>query len=434
MFSPTTRYMLRTTASRGQAMVIASLFFLLISMTVTLGVVHPVTSHVALTRSIEKGAESLYGAQGAAEDVSYRLLKGLSVDATEVLSYGTYSVTATTTTVGDGKEILASGYRDGYERKSKIHLSSRAEVSFNYGIQSGEGGIILENSSSIVGNAYSNGPITGAGDNLIKGDAISAGPSGLVDGIHSTSSVYAHTISDSTVDGNAYYTTISNTTVLGALHPGSPDQATSSLPISDEQISEWEADAASGGTITSPCPYKIDSDTTIGPKKIVCDLEITGDPTVTLTGALWVTGNITVKNTAIVRVSSSLGASSVPVIADNPSNQTTSSKITLENSALFQGSGSGNSYVLFISKNKSAKQGGSEKAVIAKNSVDGDLLLYAGEGEIELQNSIDVKEVTGWRIRLKNTAEVLYETGLANLLFTGGPGGGYVFDKWREVE
>jgi hypothetical protein len=147
-----------------------------------------------------------------------------------------------------------------------------------------------------------------------------------------------------------------------------------------------------------------------------------------------VSGNITVKNTAIIRVAPSLGATSVPVIAHNSSNQTTSGKITLENSAVFQGSGSSGSYVLVLSQTNSAEQGGGERAITAKNSVDGNLLLYAGHGEILLENSIDVKEVTAWRIRLKNSAEVIYESGLANLLFTSGPSGGYTLDKWREVE
>lgn len=420
--------------SRGQAIMLASFFFLVISLTVGLGVVNPVINQTESIRSIERGTRSFYGAEGVTQDVLYRLAKGMQVGDVETISYGGYSATATTTTVFDGKEISSSGNQSNFLRKSKAHLSSGAGVSFNYGMQSGEGGIVLENSSSVVGNVYSNGPIDGSGSNLIKGSVVSAGSSGSIEGVHATSSAFAHTITGSDIDGDAYYQTISGTSVDGTLHPNSPDQSTSTLPISDDLITEWESDAVAGGTISSPCPYKIDDDITIGPKKISCDLEITGDPTVTLTGPLWVSGNITIKNTAILKVSSSLGGKSAPIIADNISNQTTSSKITVENSTVFQGSGSVGSYVLLVSQNKSAEQGGSEKAIILKNSADGDLLVYAGHGEILLENSIDVKEVTAWRIRLKNSAEVLYETGLANLLFSGGPAGGYVFDRWREVE
>ncbi len=421
-------------AKQGQAIVLAAILFLAISLTVGLGVAQPVVNQVESVRAFARGAESLYAAEGVSQDVVYRVMKGISVDAVENLAVGTAVGTATTTSVLGGKEIVSAGNSDRYVRKNKTKIVTGDGASFNYGMQSGAGGIILENSSSVSGNVYSNGPIDGAGSNLVKGSVVSAGSAGLVDGIHATSSVFAHTVQNSTVDGDAYYVTKTNTTVGGALHPGSADQATSSLPIADSVISDWESDASAGGTFSSPCPYTISGNVTIGPKKINCDLEISGSPTITLAGVLWVSGNITVKNSATIKVSSSLGAVSVPIIADKLSNQTTSSKIVLENSATFDGSGSGGSYVLMISQNKSAETGGTEKAIEAQNSVNGKFLVYAGHGEISLENSIKVKEVTAWRIRLKNSAQVIYETGLANLLFTSGPSGGYSLDTWREVE
>jgi hypothetical protein len=420
--------------NRGQAIIVAALFFLAISLTVGLGVTHPVLNQVESMRAETRGTEAFYAARGVSEDVIYRLLKGMSVDTTETIDYGGFRAAATTTVVFDGKEVDAAGNREDFVRKSKTRLIEGSGASFSYGTEVGAGGLVLENSSSVVGGIYASGPITGSGGNLIKGEAVSAGPSGRIEGVHATSSAYAHTIKDSTVDQDAYYQTIFNTTVLGALHPGSADQATTTLAISDAQIALWESEAAAGGVISSPCPYTIDDDITIGPKKITCDVEITGSPTVTLGGALFVTGNITVRNTATVRVAPSLGSKSVAVIADNQSNQTTSSKIVLENSASFEGSGSPNSYVLMLSQNRSAEQGGSEKAIDVKNSVTGALLVYAGHGEIQLQNSIHVKEVSAYRIRLKNSAEVRYESGLASLIFTSGPTGGYVLDRWRETE
>ena len=277
--------------------------------------------------------------------------------------------------------------------------------------------------------------MTGENSNLVKGIVVSAGSFGFIDGVHATGTVYAHTIRDSDIDGDAYYQTISGTTVGGALHPGSADQATSSLAISDEQIAEWESDAAAGGTISSPCPYKITDTATLGPKKIACDMEISGNGyALTLNGPLWIVGNLTISNGPTIKVASSLGGASVPIIADKPSNQTTSSKIELQNSAVFQGSGSTDSYVLMISHNKSAKQGGSETAIDLKNSIDGDLLVYAPHGEVLIQDSVNVKEASGYRIRLKNSAEVIYETGLANLIFTSGPSGGYMIESWKETE
>lgn len=427
-------YIGMTGRSGGQALFIAAIFFLIISTTVVLGVVTPVLNDTVSARAVLRGTQALYAAEGVSQDVAYRLQNNMTVDTAETISFGGYRATATTTSVFDGKEIVAEGVRDGFTRRNHVHLSEGTGVSFPYGTEVGNGGLILENNSSVAGSVYSNGPVIGSESNLIKGDVLSAGPQGKIDGVHATSSAYAHTIQNSTIDKDAHYQVLSNTTVLGTLHPGSPDQSATTLPISDSQVAQWESDAEAGGVISSPCPYEIESDITIGPKKIACDLEVSGSPTVTLKGALWVTGNILIKNTATIHVDSSLGAKSVPVIADTPSNQTTSSKITLENSVVFQGSGSSTSFVLMLSQNKSAEQGGGEKAIEVKNSVSGALLVYAGHGEIQLQNNIKVKEVSAYRIRLKNSAEVRYETGLANLIFTAGPGGGYVFDRWREVE
>ena len=119
------------------------------------------------------------------------------------------------------------------------------------------------------------------------------------------------------------------------------------------------------------------------------------------------------------------------VIADKPSNRTTSSKIELELRSI-QNSGTEGSYILFISQNNSAQNGGSEKAITAENSISGEVLVYAGHGEINLKNSVNLREVSAYKIRLSNFAQVIYKTGLANLLFTSGPSGGYSIDGWQE--
>ncbi len=421
-------------ARRGQAIFLAAILFLVVSFTLSLGVVVPVRNELLSSRAALRGSESFFAGEGATQDVAYRVINALPVDAVETLSFQGIVATATTTATGGGRDITSAANRESFVRTSRLSLKSGDGASFYYGVQAGAGGIILENSSSVVGNLYANGPIDGSGSNLIKGNAISAGSSGLVDGVHATSSVYAHSVQNAEVDGDAYYQTISGTTVHGASHPGSADQATSSLPISDSQIAEWESDAAAGGTVSSPCPYTISANTTLGPKKIACDLAISGSPTVTLLGPVWVSGKITIQNSAILKVDASLGSKSVALIADNPSNQVTSSTITIQNSVSFQDSGTAGSYILLLAQNRSAEQGGDKKAIEIKNSVSGKFLAYAGHGEILVQNSVSLKEVTAYRLRLQNSAQVVYETGLANLLFTAGPSGGYELGKWQEVE
>jgi hypothetical protein len=288
----------------------------------------------------------------------------------------------------------------------------------------------MYNSSSIEGNVHSSGPISGT-SNYVRGDVLSAGPDGLIDKIHATSSAYAHTIKDSTVDKNAYYVTLINTTVGGFLFPDSSDQATSSLPISDEQIDEWELAAANGGDVTcTDGVYTIDGNVTIGPKKIPCDLDVV-DGIVTLTGALWVTGNVDFTNTPTIRISPLYIDKTIPIIA-NGLDDVNGSTIILRNATSFQGSGS-NSYVLLISRNTSAEGGGEVDAIWAGQSVSGEVLLYSPHGNITMENSVNLREVTGYKLTTRNTAKIVYKSGLANILFSSGPSGGYVPDSWQEV-
>ena len=431
-FLPTTSYNLQT-INGGYAMLVASLFFVFAGSVIVFGVASVSLRGVKATNDIPRSAEAYFVAEGGLEDALYRMKKGMAISPTETITLNGYSASTTILTASGSTTISSVGDRAGFIRKMSAKLTPGAGVVFHYGVQAGEGGIFMENSSSIAGNVFSDGPITAQSDNLIKGDAISAGPSGLIDNIHATSSAYAHTIQNSIVDKNAYYTTITNTTVSGTSYPGSADQTTASLPISDAQIAEWEATAASGGVISSHCPYEVDDDLTIGPKKINCDLDIKKDNTVvTLTGHLWVKGKITVRNRSTVKIAPSLGNQSVQIIADDLVNTTDKSSIELQNESVFQGSGSANSYILVISMNKSAETGGDKQAIIAHNSLSGAVLLYAPHGEVLLQNSIQIKEATGWKLHLKNSAQVIYESGLANLLFSAGPSGGYSISGWGE--
>ncbi|MBI2087024.1 MAG: hypothetical protein HYT69_02530 [Candidatus Zambryskibacteria bacterium] len=422
----------------GQAMIVATIFFLVISLALILGLTGPVLRQRAIASDLISSRQSYFLAEAGLEDVLYRLKTGQPVSSTEVLNIGGGIATTITTDTSDGKQIVATADINEAVRKVRTNITIGSGASFHFGVQAGAGGVIMENTSSILGNVYSNGRVIGSGplNNIVRGSIVSAGANGLIEKLHATSSAYAHTIKESEIDGDAYYQTIFNTTVLGISYPGSPDQSVSVLPISDEQIEEWEQVALDGGTISSPCPYKITGTATIGPVKINCDLEITGNNyTVTLNGNVWVKGNIIIRNSPTIRAASAFGNKGVVAIADNPSNPITSGVILIENSAVFQGSGSPGSYVLMISGNRSAQQGwGSLAAMDVKNSVSGNLLVYAGHGEIRLHNSVNLKEVSAYRIRLKNTAQIVYDTGITNLLFDSGPSGGYEILNWREIE
>lgn len=422
----------------GQAMLIATVFFLAVAISIMFGTATPVLRQGKITENFVSSRQSYATSESGVEDVLYRLKNGKQVGTTEVLSVAGFTATTTTTDVGSNqKQVTAEGNYSNKIRKSQADVTASSGVTFNYGVQVGAGGLSMTQSSGVIGNVYSNGKISGANSNSINGTAISAGSEGSISGTHITGSAYANEIKNSWVGQDAYYDhELENTTVIGNSYDHSTDKPAIPLPISDTLISQWESDAAAGGTVSSPCPYKITNNTTIGPIKISCDLEISGSPpfTVTLMGPIWVTGNITLSNTIAFSVSSSLGNKSVSIIADNPSNKITSSKIKLQNSTSYLGNGNSGSKVLLLSQNNSTETGGTVDAIQVKNTAGGDLLVYAGHGNISVENNTSLKQVTGYKVTTKNTAQVTFNLGLPSLLFSSGPSGSFTVSGWREVQ
>lgn len=419
--------------SRGAAVIIAVLFFVTISLAIALGLSSPIVREHTTARDFEKSKGAYYLSEAGHEDAFYRIKTARPISLEEVLTLNGNTATTTITNISLTRKTMSTiGDILRNTRRVKSSLTTGSGASFGFGVQTGNGGIYLENTSSITGNVYSNGLVDGTGSSVISGSVVSAGPTGRVEGVHSGNAMYAHTIENSVVGGNAYYQVKTGTTVSGTSYPGSTDQATSTFPISDEQIAQWEADAVAGGTYSTPC--SISSPTTWSARKVTCsELEI--KDTLTITGMIWVTGNVEIENPrGKVILDPSLGDQSAGIIADNPSNRTTSSKIKLSQSAEFVGSGTPGSYVFLISQNNSAELGGSEKAIELGQSASGDILLYASHGEALIGQSSTLKEVTAYKVRLQNSANITYASGLANVLFVGSPGGTWLVSDWKEGE
>jgi len=427
------------TPHRGYVLILA-LIFLGVFSTVAVAYLSFILSSVRSAQHDVSSAQALFIAEGALDHAAYQLNLNTSYagETGTPLGNGTFTITVSSVD-SNTKRITATGYVPNSQNplatktvKATIALSNDV-VSFHYGIQAGNGGFTLANSSKITGNVFSSGSVTGSG-NFIYGDVISTGASGLVYGVHATGTVYAHTIGNAgqatTIDKDAYYVTKTNTTVTGTLHPNSPDQSAVDLPISDAQIAEWENQAATGGTINA-CDnhgdYVVSSSTSLGPIKIACNLVVKSSSGVLkVTGPIWVAGNVTTQTGPTIKIDPALGSQNVAIIADNPSDQTGSGTITVGQSTVFLGSGASNSFVFLISQNKSAEQGGSVTAVDMSQGASA-LVAYASHGLLTLSQSVGVKEATGYKIALSQTASVVYDTGLPSTVFESGPGGSWSF-------
>ncbi|MDD2753239.1 MAG: hypothetical protein PHT44_01385 [Candidatus Portnoybacteria bacterium] len=227
---------------------------------------------------------------------------------------------------------------------------------------------------------------------------------------------HANTISDSSITGDAYFQTLTNSTVGGTKYPGSSDPTIQDLPLTQAIIDGWKTEAANGGVITGD--YIVDAGAVkiLGPKKIEGNLTISNRGDLTVSGTIFVTGNINIFNNAKVRLSSEFNGNSGAVITDG--------LISVTNSCSFFGASAG-SYVLLLS----TKSG---QAINLANNSD-TAIFYAANGSVDVSNNTVLKELIGQQIHLNNGSRIVYEAALAAVKFSSSVSGSWKVTAWEEV-
>jgi hypothetical protein len=432
-----------TYSPRGQIILLALVFF-----AIFLSVASALTGYVVKYSLFENHsvaqAQALMLAEAALDHAAYQL----NVDSTYAgetntpLGNGTFTVVVTNID-GVTKQLVATGnvslanQPSVYKQiRAKVVKSSNS-VTFHYGTQAGQGGIIFANNAALIGNLYSNGNIVGSNGAYITGDTFVAGPTGSISSmcIGGTSSggaclsggttgvANAHTITNTQVTGTAFCTVGSGNNKSCDTSMGDP--STQDYPIDSTDITTWETDAASGTVINGN--YSISSGSvTLGPTKIVGNLTISGNAVVTLNNTVWVTGNVSFSGTgggARVKLANTYGTQSGLVIANG--------LISIGNNITFQDSGTSGSYIMLLStstcdENTAAAPCSNKNAIDISNNAS-IVIANAQDGTVNFANNASVKEVVGKTIRLKNNVVIQYGSGLPNTLFQSGPGGSWQF-------
>ncbi len=223
---------------------------------------------------------------------------------------------------------------------------------------------------------------------------------------------WANKVENSTVEGSIYCQTgISNNKDCDTSRS---DPIAQQYPVSDANIQDWKNSALAGGVINGD--LKISKDTqTIGPKKIVGDLEVSG--TLNISGYLWVTGNVSVKAGGLIKLASMVGEKSSVLITDG--------LVNVDAQGAFDGSGVPHSYVLVISTSNS-------DSAISVGGGTGAVVLNAQNGTVSFSGHSSAKQVTANKIIMSGTSNLIYEDGLMNVNFVGGPSGSWAIDSWQE--
>ena len=374
----------------GQAALTAVLFFLFITLAATGGLASFSAVELKSANTLIKSKQVRSYTEGSSEDAAFRVVVGKNVPSQFSYSEGALNATTTATLIydADGElefiDILTDGDKDNIKRKINVLMEKVYKVSFMFGGLVGEGGIFMQNTSNITGNIHTNGSVTGQNSPTITGNVSAVG-----------------TISDPP--------SVSGTKTEGA--------AQQPMPVPESILDGWEQDALDGGVYSGQCPYKPADGTILGPIKIPCDVEIGGTKVITITGRIWISGNLDMKNSAQLRLASSYGSRSEVVVAHKVSDEVNSGMITVQNSAQLLGSGTVGSYIMVVSRNKSAELGGDKTAIDVKNSSSASIY-YAPHGKVVVQNAsqdVHVKTITAYELELKNSASVEYEEALSEV-------------------
>lgn len=419
-----------------------TILILVIMLGITMSIVVVVLGGQLMSKNLVKSVQAYYAAEAGLEDALLRLkqnptLSPLSYNLNVGQGAGNVDIS---NIIGGSRVITSQG--DVLNRVRKIRVVYAVEtdvISFHYGAQAGEGGIAMESNSVIHGNVFSNGTVRGVTGNrsaTVENTVIVAKSGNkiinLTIGSGLPDEARVHTCDNSTINGDLYYVSggSSNCTVNGGTTRVLPnDIELANMPISNDQITNWKNEAVGGGIESGD--YTVYGGTTgyLGPKKITGNLIIENNAILVLTGNLWVVGDIIINNGATIRLDTNYGSTSGVIIADGI--------ITAENGAILEGAGVEGSYLLLLTTSNSGANDFNTPpntyAIYVKNNSQG-AIFYASNGLIRLRNNINIREATGYRLYLDNNAEITYETGLINSLFSSGPGGSWQVESWRETD
>src|ERR1051326_188548 len=212
-------------AQTGQIILFAMVFGAIL-LALSAALMGYIASFLKTEKYTVAAAGALQLAEAGIDQAAFQLNQnpGYTGETNTPLDNGSFTITVAAIDA-NSKRITSSGTSSfGGQTTTKTIMAvvaiNSSVVSFHYGVQAGDGGFSLANSSSITGNVFSTGPVVGSGGstscnsssgtgNCIYGDIISAGPTGQVYGVHATGTVYSDMIGSAslgtTIDKDAYY-------------------------------------------------------------------------------------------------------------------------------------------------------------------------------------------------------------------------------------
>lgn len=167
---------------KGQIIAIGLVFFA-IMLIFSAAILVSVSSYLKSERQSISKQQALQLAEAGIEEAAYRLNQDSSYtgESNTTLGDGTFTI-AVSTINGSTKGVTATGYIPSSNNPQavsviKANLSiNNSIIAFNYGVQAGNGGFVMNGGSTLNGNIYSNGSIVATNGVHITGSATAANP------------------------------------------------------------------------------------------------------------------------------------------------------------------------------------------------------------------------------------------------------------------
>lgn len=426
---------------RGFAALFFAILVLVIIFAIGLSTAVLTLGQQIISNNITSSTQAYFAAEAGIEDALLRLAKSKTWSSPYTFNIQSGSATVEISSMIGGTRTLSSvgDFSNRIRKVQIVYQVSAQEISFYYGVQVGDGGMEMKANARVKGNVFSNGsviaPINPDENGLIDNNIIVARNDNRIEGLVVGEDALAHTCNASRINGILTYISVESVTNCDADIYGDPitDEITpQDLPIPQSQIDDWKAEATAGAGEIFSTDYLLDGSgatDSLGPIQIGTtsepkNLTVNNGANLKITGTIYVTGDILFANHAIIELdNNAYGSTSGIIIADG--------KIDINNNAMLQGTGETGSYLLIITTSNSLDP--ANPAISIGNNAEG-AIFYAASGIILLRNNVKAREITAYKIKMDNNAEIEYESGLENALFSGGTGGSWKATSWKEVE
>lgn len=259
-------------------------------------------------------------------------------------------------------------------------------------------------------------------------DLYVGGQTGRISGVSIGSAggdAWAHEVSNSNVTGTIYCQAGFNNNK--ACNTSRTDPVQQPYPVSDGNIDAWKAEAEAGGVQTGNVSVGQwpNQNASLGPRKIVGNLDVNSSGVLTVEGTLWVTGNVTVSGGGVIKLSNSFGGQSGVIVTDG--------RVTASGGGQFAGNGQTGSYILVITTSTCPAGSCSGNPAIYISGGTGAVILNAQKGTINFSGGAAAKQATAEKIIMSGGTTVNYETGIADMNFSSGPSGSWSITSWSEI-